>query len=42
LSHFLPRGDLIFSKPGERIAVPAPARTEFNFSRVAGTWRLDD
>lgn len=43
-SHFLPRGELIFRQPD--IAQPPKLNTsdphpEFNFSRVAGTWRLD-
>jgi hypothetical protein len=42
-SHFLPRTDLMFpqSSNPSQLAV-WPVRTGFNFSRVAGTWALDE
>jgi hypothetical protein len=42
-SHFLPRGDLLFPPhlAGTRAAAYWPFNTGFNFSRVAGTWALD-
>lgn len=44
-SHFLPRSELIFLTPEERAAWKGPLVDpfpEFNFSRVAGTTRLDE
>src|SRR5262249_33190939 len=42
-SHFLPRTDLMFPPQTRGGGHPAfwPARAGFNFSRVAGTWALD-
>lgn len=43
-SHFLPREELMFRKPGDhqhRHLTTKDPHPEFNFSRVAGTWKLD-
>ncbi len=43
-SHFLPRTELIFRRPDHQPAAhvnTTDPHPEFNFSRVAGSWRLD-
>jgi len=41
-SHFLPRADLMFTRPGEDPQLHSPPSRHFNFSRVAGSTRIDD